>query len=173
MSPASANLSVAILDDTVCVRIEGRANFASSMDFKRLIFEMIESGHHRFVADLTQCLNMDSTFLGVMAKIGLELEKLREETPKAALRLLNPSERIEDLLDNLGILHLFELVNGDEFEEECLEEVPVGDPAPSKKEISKNCLEAHEILMSIHPDNIPKFKDVTKFFAEDIKKMAD
>ena len=44
--------------------------------------------------------------------------------------------------------------------------------APSRVEMSRNCLEAHEILMAINPDNIPKFKDVAKFLAEDLKKAS-
>ncbi len=169
MSPTPASLSVAILNDTVCFRIEGRANFSSSMGFKDLVFDMIEKGHHTYLADLSNCLNMDSTFLGVMAKVGLRLQ----EEKSASFKLLNPSERVEDLMDNLGVLDLFQVIQGDELEKECMDAVPSGDPAPSKTDISKNCLEAHEILMAIHPDNVAKFKDVAKFFAEDIKKMED
>ncbi len=40
-----------------------------------------------------------------------------------------------------------------------------------RKEISRTCLEAHEALMRINPNNIPKFKEVAQFLAEDLKKM--
>jgi hypothetical protein len=40
----------------------------------------------------------------------------------------------------------------------------------SKEDLSKTCLEAHQTLMAVNPDNIPKFKEVTQFLAEDLKK---
>ncbi|MDB6032217.1 MAG: Anti-sigma-factor antagonist, partial [Verrucomicrobiales bacterium] len=40
-------------------------------------------------------------------------------------------------------------------------------------EISRTCLEAHKTLMEINPANISKFKDVTQFLAEDLKKMEE
>ena len=38
-------------------------------------------------------------------------------------------------------------------------------------ETARACLEAHETLMSINPANIPKFKDVSRFMAEDLKRL--
>ena len=46
-------------------------------------------------------------------------------------------------------------------------------PTPTKEEISRNCLQAHELLMRINPDNIPKFKEVTQFLAEDLRRMKE
>jgi len=46
-------------------------------------------------------------------------------------------------------------------------------PEPTREEMSRTCLEAHQLLMSINPDNIPKFKDVTQFLAEDLRKMKE
>ncbi len=33
------------------------------------------------------------------------------------------------------------------------------------------CLEAHQTLMDINPENVTRFKDVTKFLAEDLEKL--
>jgi len=32
----------------------------------------------------------------------------------------------------------------------------------SRADLTRTCLEAHELLMTINPENIAKFKDVTK-----------
>ena len=37
--------------------------------------------------------------------------------------------------------------------------------------MTRNCLEAHETLMEINPANVNKFKDVTRFLAEDLKRQ--
>jgi hypothetical protein len=41
----------------------------------------------------------------------------------------------------------------------------------SREEISRTCLEAHLTLMDINPDNVPRFKEVAKFLAEDLEKL--
>ena len=46
-------------------------------------------------------------------------------------------------------------------------------PEPTREEMSQTCLEAHQLLMKINPDNIPKFKDVTQFLAEDLRKLKE
>jgi hypothetical protein len=42
---------------------------------------------------------------------------------------------------------------------------------PGKAEAARTCLEAHQTLMNINPANVPRFKDVTKFMAEDLKRL--
>jgi hypothetical protein len=89
------------------------------------------------------------------------------------LELLNPNARISDLLENLGIAHLFRVVHRSRPEMEQLgqrESVPA---AANKTEVTRTCLEAHQTLMEINPKNIPKFKDVTQFLAEDLKRMEE
>src|SRR5688572_19636897 len=109
MSNGPANLSVWVGDQMVCIRIAGRASFHCSVDFKTLIHSLRQQGHTRFVLDLSECQLMDSTFLGVLAGLGLKFKE-QNGSAQASIELLNPSQRISDLLDNLGISHLFEIV---------------------------------------------------------------
>ena len=41
----------------------------------------------------------------------------------------------------------------------------------SQEEQAKNILEAHQALGEANPENIPRFKDVVKFFQEDLEKL--
>jgi hypothetical protein len=53
-------------------------------------------------------------------------------------------------------------------------EVQVSNPEPanpSRVEITRTCLEAHQTLMAMNPDNVARFKDVTQFLAEDLKSL--
>ena len=70
MSTPSAKLSVLVCKDFTCVKIAGRANFMSSPDFKTLLTELHQKGYNRFIIDLSECVLMDSTFLGVLAGFG-------------------------------------------------------------------------------------------------------
>ena len=169
MAAPSPSLLVAATDQVALVKISGRASFNCSVDFKALVYGLRDQGHRRFVLDLSDCLIMDSTFLGVLAGFGLKLT----DSPgaPASITLLNPNQRILDLLDNLGVSHLFKVIQGkDPLSEKCREVTPSGDGA-GKLETSRTCLEAHETLMAINPANIPKFKEVTRFMAEDLKKQ--
>src|ERR1035441_9949735 len=73
MENTSAKLMVAVFDRMVCVQISGRADFACSVDLKKLITELWERGYAHFIFDLCGCRMMDSTFLGVLAGISLAL----------------------------------------------------------------------------------------------------
>src|SRR5437763_17095012 len=100
MKTAASNLLVWVTDKTACIKIVGRASFTCSVDFKALVLGLAQKGFSCFVLDLTECLLMDSTFLGVLAGLGLKLGSARNGDPPAAIQLLNPRPRILDLLDN-------------------------------------------------------------------------
>src|SRR5438034_449717 len=167
---ASPTLQVAVTDQVALVKISGRASFNCSVDFKTLVYELRERGYRKFVLDLTECLIMDSTFLGVLAGFGLKLAEASGE--KATVTLLNPNQRILDLLENLGVAHLFCAIQGTNPLSNKFREVRQNGGEPGKIETARTCLEAHETLMAINPANVPKFKDVTRFLAEDLKRLA-
>ena len=171
MSAPAVSLSVWVGECIVCVKIAGRANFTASVDFKQLIYGLHDQGHSRFVLDLTDCLLLDSTFLGVLAGMGLKLGNPDDRQP--AIELLNPSPRISDLLENLGVTHLFKLASGPAPVEENSSPIPCPASNAPKSEITRTCLDAHRLLMDINPDNVPKFKDVATFLAEDLKRMEN
>lgn len=169
MTSPSPTLLAARIDDTVCVKIFGRANFASSVDLKRLVNESRARGARRFLVDLSACVLMDSTFLGVLASIGMQLSADNLPPEQRPIELLNPSPKVADLIDNLGVLHLFRVAQG--CGPETLGFTAIQPADASKLELTRNCLEAHRVLMDLNPENAKKFKDVAKFFAEDVAKQ--
>jgi anti-anti-sigma regulatory factor len=171
MSNGTASLSVWVGDGLVCVKIAGRASFQCSVDFKTLINTLREQGHQRFVLEVSECQLMDSTFLGVLAGLGLKFSEDRNGHAPASLELLNPSDRVFDLIENLGIDHLFQFHKGAAPAAGGLSQIEQPASAPDRKETTRTCLEAHKLLMEINPANVAKFKDVTKFLEEDLKKL--
>jgi anti-sigma B factor antagonist len=168
MNGSASNLFVWVGTDSACVRVTGRANFTTSVDFKRLMQHLQETGRQKVVLDLSECLLMDSTFLGVLASEGQRRFVPDSEKGRPGMELVNANQRIRDLIENLGVAHLFCLVQSDPSKE-TFEPVQVNEGV-SREEITRTCLQAHEALMAINPSNIPKFKDVTQFFAETLKK---
>jgi anti-sigma B factor antagonist len=170
MNAPSARLLVWAGDHCACVRIIGRANFTSSFDFSALITELRQQGCDYVVLDLAECVLMDSTFLGVLARFGLELTARNGAQGPHGIELLNPSPRILELLDTLGVLHLFKVTQGSvklPEQAEPREQVPL---SPTKDEVTRTCIEAHQTLMEISPANAARFKDVAQFLAEGLKK---
>jgi anti-anti-sigma factor len=165
---SSANLSVLVGKKIVCIRIAGRANFAFSPDFKTLLMELAEKGYRHFVIDLSECVLMDSTFLGVLAGCGMKLNPKGAPTERG-IELLNASERVTELLENLGAVHLFNLKTGAlEIPDDAKACAPES-TNPTHEQITRTSLEAHQTLMAINPENVARFKDVTQFLAEDLK----
>jgi len=160
---------VAVFDQTVCIKINGRADFTLSKDSEKLIHELWERGYRRFVIELRDCVMMDSTYLGMLSGIGLKFcDACHPPTPP--LELFNPSPRIAEVLESLGVAHLFKITNCPDFFAVNFEPLVPG-AGTSKVEITRGCLEAHKILMSLNPENANKFKDVTQFMAEDLKRL--
>ncbi len=170
MASPSATLFVCANDHAAIIRIKGRANFSSSVQFKTVVNELYDRGSERFILDLGECATMDSTFLGVLAGLALKLSNERVKPAKPVLEMYQPNERVLELLDNLGISHFFvRIERPPALTSGCAVAAPVATPL-SKEELSQTCLEAHQTLMAVNPDNIPKFKEVTQFLAEDLKK---
>ena len=163
-------LTVATLDNSIWIRIAGRATFTSSLDLKNLVNELWQRGHRRFVLDICECIIMDSTFLGVLAGIGLKFAESNERGVVCSVQIANPNPRISDLLENLGVAHLFSVIQASHPDGENFEPLDRDGETASRVEVTRNCLEAHKILMKLNPANVGKFKDVAQFLAEDLKR---
>src|SRR5215469_11305585 len=139
MSAPSAKMQVSIGEKCAFVQINGRANFTSSVDFKTLLDQLLQRGYTCFILDLTECVLMDSTFLGVLAGFGLKLNSPQTDKIERTIQLYNPNARISELLENLGVLHLFKVTEGS-----CTN--PDGAPAndvkttnASREQVTKTC----------------------------------
>ncbi|MEO6005385.1 MAG: STAS domain-containing protein [Opitutus sp.] len=161
--PESATKPVYLVDafsDPVVVRIGGRACFQNSVCLRDFISEMLQQGKTRFVFDFLHCTSMDSTFLGVLAGIALDLKK-RPGGGSLVLARLGP--RNLELVRNLGLHRLLTVDSG---------EYPMGFGQAEKAlycrdqselEHARLVLEAHENLVTADESNRSKFQDVLAF----------
>ena len=169
MSSPSGKLSVLVCKNFACVKIAGRANYGSSPDFKTLLNELIAKGYRHFVIDLSECVLMDSTFLGVLAGFGLKIQPVNPG--EHGIELFNANARVAELLENLGVARLFKMTGGPV---QLPDDVKVSTPEPANpthEEITRTCLEAHQTLMAMNSENVARFKDVAQFLAEDLKAL--
>ena len=170
MSTLSAKLLVLVGKDFACVKISGRANFSFSPDFKVLLAGLAQKGYGHFIIDLSECVLMDSTFLGVLAGFGLKMNQAGAPDQRG-IELLNANPRVTELLENLGALHLFKTTSGALPLSDDVETCTPEPTHPTHEQITRTSLEAHQTLMAVNPDNVARFKDVTRFLAEDLKTL--
>jgi len=171
MNTPTAKLSVLIGKEFACIRISGRANFTSSIDFKSVVQNLRDKGYTCFVLDLSECTLMDSTFLGLLAGFGLKMRGRPENSNDRGMVLLNPGPRITELLESLGVLELFRITRGTADLPPGAEAISPNFEPHGHEEVTRACLEAHQTLSSLSPENAARFKDVTQFLAEDLKKI--
>jgi anti-anti-sigma factor len=161
----------AMPDNIVVVRISGRGSFHNSMELRRLadaMFTRPAGEATRFILDLVDCITMDSTFMGVLASIGLK--QLRGSGEKLAV--LNANEQNMRLLSTLGLSQFIVVreadaggpqVTGEEFH--CLMKEEA-----SRRQRIIHMIEAHQDLCEADPSNNLRFESVLKYLQDSLNE---
>ncbi len=145
------------------VKVEGRANFECSPPLRNFANCIDEHECKGIFIDLSGCIGMDSTFMGILALIGLKTRKFGSVT-----NIVNASESNQKLLNGLGLQKIFNYMTLSEIEAQ-QRWVDAGSSS-DKKEKAETVLEAHETLMEVDNKNVQKFKNVVDFVKKDLGK---
>lgn len=162
MPDGEATFLVNPYSDPVLVKIQGRASFLNAPPVGEFFTHMMEQGRRRFLIDFDQCSGMDSTFLGILAGVGINLLKF---DPPGEMTLSRLGPRNLDLVCNLGLDRLMEIDGEAVLEKSDAPTDALGrsDPSKSPREQAKVVLDAHENLVKADPANKAKFQDVIAF----------
>ena len=171
MNPVVGKLSVWSGEQSCCIRISGRANFALSLQFRKLLQFLRAEGHAQVLLDLSECQFMDSTFLGILAYESNNMAVKQGGKVEPGVELLNANANVRQIIRDLGVAHLVHFAERDLTQAD-FEDVPSVASKDAKTELNRTCLEAHELLMALHPANVEKFRDVARFFAEELNKNS-
>lgn len=146
--------------DPIAVCVQGRASFQNSACLHDFFTAMIRQKRLRFVLDFQQCTTMDSTFLGVLAGLALEL---RRHIPQGSLVVCRMSERNLELMKNLGLHRLMTVDTGETGVTLNAGAALDCSPVRSELESARLVLAAHENLIVADEANRAKFQDVLTF----------
>lgn len=167
--PEAANKPVYLVDaysDPVVVRIDGRASFQNSGSLRDFMVEMLARGKRRFVFDFQDCASMDSTFLGVLAGVAIEL---RKAATTGSLVVTRVAARNLELMRNLGLHRLLTIDTGGAVDvAKC--DTALEARKGSEIENARMVLEAHENLVSADEANRSKFQDVLAFLRNRVEQ---
>jgi anti-sigma B factor antagonist len=179
MTEIPKGICVGAAGTEVHVRVMGRGTFQNGQTLRRYAFEMMDRGSGEFFVDLSRCQGMDSTFLGVLAGIGLRLV----QTGRAGkVHIVNVGARNLELLQTLGLDRLFAINTTDNLRTQNpvpadadLQQLPESDLTETARLLSKHdtadlMLEAHDYLIRADQRNLAKFKDLTQFLRKNATK---
>jgi anti-sigma B factor antagonist len=163
MPSEESGIQVGEMEGVVFVRVQGRGTHQNSHLLKQYMLSCLEEHHRLFQIDLCLCNYMDSTFLGMLAGLGIRVK----DRSLPQIQLSNVNERIRSMLEGLGIDHLFSISTESETQKN-LTHLTGEDLTKDAK--SREMLEAHEKLVSISSHNEAKFRDVLVLLREKTKR---
>ena len=107
---------------------------------------------------------MDSTFMGILAMLGLRARKIG-----AAMNIVNANDLNRSLLYGLGLKKLFNYTQGTVAASSASAVASSGEN--SKMESAQTVLDAHKTLMEVDEENKKKFGAVVQMVQQDIDKL--
>lgn len=155
---SSGHIYVAEQDDVYIIRLIGDVRLTLCVSFDQFIAAMFAEEELRAVIfDLREAEGIDSTTLGLIAKISIGAKQRGFDVPVAVVN--DPS--IRRLLISMGFDDILRMVQE--------VDVPDGDPVRALPEftadesaVRERILEAHRILMEMHQPNKTKFKELVE-----------
>ena len=148
--------------------VGGRATHLISQPLREFAALMIRRGYRDFVADLADCVYIDSTFAGVLAGISLKLKEVG-----GSLTLQRAPDRCHELLTTLGLEPLFV------FDGAPLSGPPLDVPlrllpmaARSREAWAGTILEAHKLLAQTETAHDGRFEDVVEFLEKSVSPVG-
>lgn len=140
---------IGVIRYSQCAGLESHIeHLFSNIDFSEIII------------DLEQTEMLDSTALGLLAKISIEYKKVSEQK----IIIFMKQGELAHILKRVCFDQVFNIVNRSSQTDSSYKELPP--LAQSEQEVLNSVIKAHKSLAEISPDNEHYFTDITKALAE-------
>ena len=153
-------------DGVVFIRVKGNASFVCAPPLRELAKRLASEPFGGLRIDLEECTWMDSTFMGMLAMLGLNAKK-----KGVPAEIWNASEQNEKLLGGLGLKKVFAFQAGAFGGADDAPAASTASNAVTAENNARNVLDAHQTLMDIDEANVPKFEKVVEYVRKDIDRM--
>jgi anti-anti-sigma factor len=142
-------------DGAYVIRLQGDVRLTLSTTIDDYLVKMFADPQFASVwVDLCEAEGIDSTTLGLLAKLALQVKQRYGFAP--ALYCSNPG--INRLLRSMGFQQLFELREEACVSPEGVHEIPAVDS--SEDAVREKVIEAHRVLMGLSDENRARFEDL-------------
>lgn len=141
-----------------------RLTLCTAVDsFLARMFE--DPGFRSVIVDLSGTESIDSTSLGLLAKLSIEAHRRLGYRPT----LISTDRDVTRILMTMGLEDVFNIVEEPLQHREQLDELACR--TASEEEVRTRVLEAHHILMSMNENNRAAFQDLVKTLEEDMPQL--
>lgn len=132
------------------ITVSGRATFECAPPLRNLAKKLESEEFRKIYIDLTGCSWMDSTFMGILAMLGLRAKRL--DVPAY---VCNASEQNVSLLCGLGLRKFFQFITDEEQNRDDSDGDVWQDAAEKTTDANaRTVLEAHQTLMDVDEQNV-------------------
>ncbi len=164
VNPPQDRVLVSIDGSEAQIRVVGRGSLNFGPPMRDFIQLATARGVTSALVDLSQCENLDSTFLGLLAGLAT---RLRQRGGQVCVAGAN--ERITRVMTTLGLDRCVTFVPGAaRVRGSSLADLN----RVSGREAASAVLEAHETLAELDPENRERFRDVIEFVREQAQPSA-
>jgi anti-anti-sigma factor len=143
------------------LKMKGNLKFTGSFGFDRLVDTLLDQELENVLIDLNEASYIDSTNLGIIARIAEELR-----TRDKRLTILSSNEDVNDILASVGFDKVALILKKDE-EIAGLQKIKRVDLRD--REMAESMIRAHKSLISLYHANKEVFQDVIELMETDIK----
>lgn len=158
---------IGILDNEYIIKVIGKGTMEFCSDLFQYVTNMMEKQPiDNIYFELSSATYLDSSFIGVIVSIQ---KKLRTIRPESNVILLNPSEKVKDILITMGLFEIMPIQ-----EESGLKNIEVS--GEIQKKLEKNyrdiqvLLESHQNLMELSGENRKKFSLVEEMLKKELER---
>ena len=167
MAGKLGKIYVAIADNVCVIKLAGDIRLTLSSSIDNYIEKLFTSKfpYKNIVIDLMETEAIDSTSLGLLAKISLYAQQ--RFSIKPTIFSTNPS--ITKLLTSVGFSQIFNIETGFDSHLEAIKckELKTSESGNEKK-VREKVIEAHKILMSLNNENKEAFRELVNTLEKDI-----
>ena len=146
------------------LQVLAKASYTNCESVRNFFDRKFKDGQRNFIVDFAKCTSVDSTFLGILVRLALNLRSAEEA---GKLALVNLTGRNLETVKNLGIDRIAEISshsieNADELES-------LGNKAQNEMACSETIYQAHKTLMNLNAKNLRMFCDVVSFLEQEVE----
>jgi anti-anti-sigma factor len=155
------------------IRVHGRGTFQNCGGLKQFLDHQLGvDPDTELIIDLRDCRTMDSTFMGVVAGVGLR----QRHCGHGKMVIVNLNEHTGKLLKTLGLTHVLDVRLGEKTDTPSPEgefhELPETS-SMSRLDRIRMMIEAHERLLDVEEGNEVKFQSVLTYLSESLNRAEN
>ena len=139
-----------------------KASYTNCEPVRNFFDTKFNAGQRSFIVDFANCTSVDSTFLGILVRLALNL---RNSEDSGKLALVNLNGRNLETVRNLGIHRIAEISS---HAVESLKDLEsLSENGQDDIACSETIYEAHKTLMNLNEKNLRMFCDVVSFLEQE------